>query len=217
MAAKQETAPPIETTSLHSHFTDDAPKAQRGAPEVQRGAVACSRSHSRTVCPQPLVSSRLHLVRTDSPSTRPPRVCQSVLPPLHGRPAGEPVASGAHTCASRNSCLFGHPLQQLAAAPAPRHQQFGSQELLSALSKHLQEEKWSHCQYQKPDLNPPKRIDFSGQNPFSRARGSMKSCQSKRFFPSSYLLLPSEGVCAPIWVDWPVASALSPNHPALPT
>lgn len=101
--------------------------------------------------------------------------------------------------------------------PPPRHQQFGSQELLSALSKHLQEEKWSHCQYQKPDLNPPKRIDFSGQSPFSRARGSRKSCQSERVFPSSYLLLPSEGVCAPIWVDWPVASALSPNHPALPT
>ena len=176
LAAKQETAPPTETTSLHSHFTDDA-------PEAQRGAVACSRSHSRTVCPQPLGFSRLHLVRTDSPSTHPPRVCQSVLSSLHGRPAGEPVAGGAHTCASRNSCLLGHPLQQLAAAPAPRHQQFGSQELLSALSKHLQEEKWSHCQYQKPDLNPPKRIDFSGQSPSSGATGSRKSCQSERASP----------------------------------
>lgn len=185
-------------------------------PEAQRGAAACSRSHSRTVCPQPLGFSRLHLVRTDSPSTHPPRVCQSVLSSCTDAQQGACCWWSPHVC-QQKLCLLGHPLQQLAAAPAPRHQQFGSQELLSALSKHLQEEKWSHCQYQKPDLNPPKRIDFSGQSSSSRARGSRKSCHKASVSPPLSPFFHPEGVCAPIWVDWPVAFALSPNHPALPT
>ena len=87
--------------------------------------------------PDPGLFLSVHLVRTNSPPIRPPWICQSVLSSLHGHPAVEPVTGGVHTCASRKSCLFGHPLQELAASPTPHHQLFGSQELLSALGKHL--------------------------------------------------------------------------------
>lgn len=90
----------------------------------------------------------------------------------HNHPMGELLPGGVHVWPSTMSCYLG--VHTNAGTPS---QQFGSQELLSAPYESVWAEKRSHCQYQKPNLNPAKRMDFSGQNtsPGTRESGDVLS------------------------------------------
>lgn len=110
----------------------------------------------------------------------------------HNHPMGELLPGGVHVWPSTMSCYLG--VHTNAGTPS---QQFGSQELLSAPYESIWAEKRSHCQYQKPNLNPAKRMDFSGQNtsPGARESGDVLLERASPFFPS-YLLFPSKGIYA---------------------
>lgn len=80
------------------------------------------------------------------------------------------------------------------ATVGTRSQQFGSQEPLSAPYESLWAEKWSHCQYQKPDVNFPKEDGFLWLKLSPHVPRTARMChESKPFLLLLFSPFPGQG------------------------
>lgn len=99
-----------KSTSYRDHLTSSCHFTDK-TPEAQRGEVICSRSHSRTFCPQaPALFFSVHLVSADKLPINASTLswtCQSTLSSFHDHPVGQPVTGGVHMCSNRTSCYLG--------------------------------------------------------------------------------------------------------------